>query len=118
MSAPPPGVATLDIEVVLDLWRTVAVDWELDPSEALALLGWRDRGGALFDHRDVRQAAYRLELIIEFAPVAADLLGSERAVRIWLRRPSEALSGATPIQHMSVAPDWIRFLIDNQVPLA
>jgi len=101
----------IEVPVLVELWTTVVEDWALDPTEALELLGCRRMGKPRRDGEadDVR----RLELITEFAPVAADVLGSSDAVRTWLREPNLHLRGATPIQCMADDPAWLRFLIDN-----
>lgn len=99
----------IEVPVLVELWTTVVEEWELDPTEVLALLGCEGLGKRTGDGDGVR----RLELITEFAPVAADVLGSTEAARTWLREPNLHLGGATPIQCMADDPAWLRFLIDN-----
>ena len=107
----------LAYDLAVDLWRTVQSDWRLDASEALELLGWHHDGRHLRDVIDLGRAADRLQLVVEFAPVAAEVLGGSARVRRWLRAPNVQLGGTTPIERMVAEPEWLRFLIDSLEPL-
>jgi len=108
-TAPDP----MRLRTALDLWDQVVEDWCLAPEESLRLLGYSDGRHLLRDSREVAVAADRLCELVEFAPLAAELLGGVASVRLWLRRPNRNLGGERPIDRLARDPALLRAMNDG-----
>lgn len=103
----------LPLSVMLELFEQITEDWALDADETLRLLGRSADGRLHHDPAEVADAARRLALLTEFAPLAAETLGGAPAVRRWLRKPNRVLGGARPIDCMARDPAWVRQVVDG-----
>ena len=104
-----PGFPTL--AEVLVAWDAVVIHWDLKGDEQSLLLGTGLRG-PVDDAEAYRVSGveHRMRLLVELAPIVANILRTQDRVRAWLRSANLNLGGRTPLETMAQSPEWIRWL--------
>jgi len=108
------GATREALAVALRRWDDIVVRWRLDPAERKALVGGPGRIAG------DEQTAYRLicgeqriRLLVDVDAVLLRALGTDAAVRDWLRTSALDFGGRTPIVVLAASPEWMIWLLDR-----